>query len=238
MLTGKNRFCSFSWSTLPVLLQFCSSAKPQQNFFSFRILWGAGLRDFLLAFIFLPPEVPCYHGPSFAQFWWFCILFSFCFCMSPWFEFCWVLLVLHSVLLLFVHVMMVRVLLSFAGFAFCFAFVSVCYHGPSFAEFCGFALRFLFVSAYFSSNDPETKNRLRTDNFLISFSTTLKNYPWCVRVRERTQDHGRGAAANATKTTDQGRQAYKGLEPVVPAEAPQQGPRRTQPHKGRNRWFQ
>ena len=170
MLTGKNRFCSFSWSTLPVLLQFCSSAKPQQNFFSFRILWGAGLRDFLLAFIFLPPEVPCYHGPSFAQFWWFCILFSFCFCMSAWFEFCWVLLVLHSVLLLFVHVMMVRVLLSFAGFAFCFAFVSVCYHGPSFAEFCGFALRFLFVSAYFSSNDPETKNRLRTDNFLISFS--------------------------------------------------------------------
>ena len=58
-------------------------------------------------------------------------------------------------------------------------------------------------------------------SYFPSVRTTFSHTP-----RERTEDHGAEAAA------------AQGAEPVVPTEAPQQGPGRTQPYKGRNRWFQ
>ena len=67
-------------------------------------------------------------------------------------------------------------------------------------------------------SDPETKNRFRTQIFLISFFTTLPNF-WIQKgcpgfrrgVRHGLEGQGQHACA-------------RGAEPVVPTEAPHHGP--------------
>ena len=146
------------------------------------------------------------------------------------FLFCCVLLFLHCKWVASALVRSVRVLLSFAEFCcFCTANWSLL-RSWGFAEFCwvllSFAVFALQIGRFCAREVGPSFAEFCWVLLFLKFRSENQIWKSDLKFRSEIQQQGPGAAA------------AQGAEPVVPTEAPQQGPRRTQSHKGRNRWFQ